>query len=87
MDGMLCIFPKMCNYSCVRTPPFCGLEGALHTNFVPQQFPRTVLQLLFGICLLKDKNPSSTNVFSTASVFFHSCISDKNNPQEGFLEG
>lgn len=33
--------------------------------------------------LLKDKNPS-TNVFSTASVFFHSCSSDENNPQESF---
>lgn len=36
MDGMLCIFPKMFNYNCVRTPPFCGLEGTLQINFVPQ---------------------------------------------------
>lgn len=36
MDGMLCIFQKMCNYSCVRTPPFCGLEGGLQINFIPQ---------------------------------------------------
>lgn len=36
VDGMLLVFPKMCDYSSVRTPPFCGLEGALQINFVPQ---------------------------------------------------
>lgn len=40
VDGMQCIFPKMCGYICVRTPPFCGLEGALQINCVPPTVSR-----------------------------------------------
>lgn len=40
VDGMLRVFPKMCDYSSFRTPPFCGLEGALQINFVPQPVSR-----------------------------------------------
>lgn len=62
------------------TPPFCGLEGALKINFILQPVSRASIAIfVWNISFKKDKNPSSNDLFSTVSVFLHSCSSDEDN--------